>query len=402
MQRSSSNSSLFNFSQKNNLQDPLLSDQGDSDQKFGPRSMQLAEAKPVKQNKDDSEIELALYDSLDDQDQSDEKHERKKSKTDELKAELALYYPLTDPLQEPKESMDEKYSRMDRRLHKIQDRLHSRWVILLRQLKAPENRPFRRYLYKQLCIGGALSGGALGSSLVIAKGVALINYLNAASNAFYIDTHFSLSNRSGVYNATCHEATSFIASPYLCDLWLPSSGPTFTPSYNEIIKTLCEPPARILCSNIKNDIVSWITPGGVVGALILVALVIFCVKLINGRSRPRLTPVHETNILPTLSSDHKEFLIESGVIAPTDTEIDPQRLSNQINQKRRQFGIFASPDAKTLPPDISLIMAQYDEEVPLPSLLPVAGDLAAGKVSVLPSSEESDENDLDHPSLGLN
>ncbi len=206
-----------------------------------------------------------------------------------------------DPLEQDAliTAQHEDYHEMDRRLHQVQDKLQ--WLLLRQQQWTPENRPFRRYLCKQLAIGGVLSGIALAGSLVLAKGL--------------------------------HDSNS-----------------------------------------------SWSITGGLIGGSALMALVAFFCKLC-GENEPRIVPVSETNILLALPPGHKEILTESGVIASTVNEITPEQLSNQINQRRRQFMLFATLDAQKLSSDISLIVAQYDEEV-AGSCLPEAGDYALGKCIV--------------------
>lgn len=353
MKRTIGNLSLFNSLSKNNSTNPLLNDQDSLDEKHTS-------------DQKEEDLELTPYYSL--THQIDEKQECK-IKSPELQ-----------------EKMDEKYSRMDRRLHKIQDRLFSRWFLLLPRLQAPENQSFRKFLCKQLSICGALSVVALGGLLVITKGMALVHdriaAYDAAFKAFYVDIN-PLLHYNGVYGATCNETTSVVVyHPYLCDYAVPSTNPLYSGSYNKIMKAICEPAARILCSHTDDGSKGWNITGIIVFSLALIALTIFFVKFIRN-PRSGLLPIHNTNILPILSSDHKEFLIESRVIMPTDTEITIERLSQQINQRRRQFMLFNTLGTQKLSQDNSLIVAQYDEEVSL-SCIPIAGDFASGKESGSP------------------
>lgn len=359
MKRSSSDSNLFNFFRENNTANPLLDDQDSLDDKYisPPSKTPLITKNSDRQKEDKFEFELKSYYPLANQTKIEQK--------------------LSIEIQTAQDQVDQKYVKMDLRLHKIQDRLLSRWYLLLRQLQAPENRSFRKFLYKKLGIAGILSGVTVGSSLVIAKGVALINERSAAYKDFYVDKHSSLHNFYLVYSATCNDTVYQLPSPYLCTFYLPAhDGPVYNQSYKETIKKLCDPAARILCSNIDDDIKSWSITGIVLCVLVAVAIAVFCIKLIRN-PRPGLAPVHDTNILPALPAEHKEVLIESGVVSPTVTEITTNGLLENIYQRRRQFTLFSTLKAQNLPPNINFIVAQYDEAIPL-SCLPIAGDFAQG------------------------
>jgi hypothetical protein len=279
--------------------------------------------------------------------------------------------------EKPKSKVDKNYYRIDCRLLAIQKKLLSRQFLLLRQLQAPENRQFRKYLCKNLGItGGIILSFISGGLFTLIHGIALNKRIKAAYKAFYIDIYSSLCNHSGVYGATCNDATLYIPTPYLCNLELPDQSPVYTPDYKKTITTLCEPVARILC---YSDSQTSISIGITLIVIALVILAFLCLKLkadAESGSRPQLISDNETNILLSLPSVDKTFLMESGVIAPTTTEITSERLLSRIDQRRRQFTLFADRTLNLLPA-ISLIVAQYDEEVSL-SCLPQAGDFSGG------------------------